>query len=517
MPIDRRGFLRSGAVGVAGLSVAGATTGCAPGAFTMNESRTRFVHGVASGDPLADRVILWTRVTPMREERGAEVATRWWISEQADGRAPVGEGVAVAEPSRDYTVKIDADGLVPGTTYYYGFEAGGQRSPVGRTKTLPAVGVEQVRLAFASCANYPFGYFNGYGHIARRDDLDAVLHLGDYLYEYGHGEYGDGTNLARIPAPLGETISLADYRWRHASYKADPDLQAAHGRHPWITVWDDHETANNSHATGAENHDPEEEGDWQTRMLAAIRAYYEWMPIRELPTGLFRTFRFGDLLDLVMLDTRLQRDAQAEAGDEGAANDPKRTLLGEDQTGWLLDALSRSAADGIRWRVIGQQVVVSPSVFSKFGFNPDAWDGYRSSRRRVLDHLLENDIRDVVFLTGDVHSSWVFEVPHDDGTPRCALEFVCPAISSPAIGKNRRIRDSFLEATADMDHLRYVDIEQNGYAVLALTSEKTQVEFVHSAPVDQRSPDSIGGAVFEAAAGTHQIERVGESGPDARG
>ena len=508
MPIDRRGFLRNGAVGVAGLAVAGSTTGCAPGAFTMNESRTRFAHGVASGDPLVDRVILWTRITPSVGERGDPVETRWWIGPNADGSGAIDEGVAVADPSRDYTVKVDAAGLEAGGDYYYGFEAEGERSPIGRTKTLPAEGVSRVRFAFASCANYPQGFFNGYAHLARRDDLDAVLHLGDYLYEYGHAEYGDGTALGRIPAPLGETVSLADYRWRHASYKADPDLQAAHARHPWITVWDDHETANNSHATGAENHTPGTEGDWQERMLAGIRAYYEWMPIRELPTGLFRTFRFGDLVDLVMLDTRLQRDEQPERGDDATANDPSRTLLGDDQTGWLLDALSRSAQDGVRWRVVGQQVVVSPILLGEYGFNPDAWDGYRANRREVFDHLVAESIRDVLFLTGDVHSSWVFEVPHDDGTPRCALEFVCPAISSPPFGKSRPIGDQALELVERTDHLAYVDLVHNGYVVVELTRAAARVEYVFSAPVERRSAESVGGAVFEAAAGTHRVVRV---------
>ncbi|MEM9174785.1 MAG: alkaline phosphatase D family protein [Myxococcota bacterium] len=517
MPIDRRRFLRSGAVGVAGVAVAGATTGCAPASFTMNESATRFAHGVASGDPLADRVILWTRITPTRDERGAAVPTRWWIGEHADGRAPVAEGVAVAEPARDYTVKVDAEGLVPGVSYHYGFEAGGERSTTGRTRTLPPTGVARVRLAFLSCSNYPAGFFNGYGHLARRDDLDAVLHLGDYLYEYGHAEYGDGTALGRIPAPLGETITLDDYRWRHASYKADPDLQAAHGRHPWITVWDDHETANNSHTTGAQNHDPETEGRWRDRMLAAIRAYYEWMPIRELPTGLFRRFRFGDLLDLVMLDTRLQRDAQVARRDDAGANDPDRSLLGEDQTGWLLDALSQSAQDGIRWRVIGQQVVVSPSAVSPAGFNPDAWSGYRESRRQVLGHLLDEGIRDVVFLSGDVHSSWVFEVPHDDGTPRCALEFVCPAISSPPIGRSRSIDEETRARIAQVEHLAWFDIDHNGYAVVELTPEAARVEYLRSAPVEARSPEAREVAVFEAAAGTHRVVRVDPADGDARG
>ena len=239
----------------------------------------------------------------------------------------------------------------------------------------------------ASCSNYPVGFFNAYACIAKRDDLDAVLHLGDYLYEYGNGQYGDGTALGRIPDPIHEIVTLEDYRRRHATYKADPALAAAHARHPWITVWDDHETANDSWSEGAENHQPETEGDWATRRLAAVRAYYEWMPIRELPTGLFRQFRFGGLVDLVMLDTRLHgRDRRPERTAE-AANDPMRTLLGRDQTRWLLDALDASKAAGTRWRVVGQQVVFSPSDWGEANFNPDAWDGYRANRAEILSHV----------------------------------------------------------------------------------------------------------------------------------
>lgn len=519
MAVDRRGFLRSGAAGAAGVVLAGA--GCAPGGGPDEaDAPSRFRHGVASGDPWADRVILWTRVTPRPDERRASVGVAWWIARDAEGRDVVRRGRAHARPDRNHTVKVDADGLAPGETYHYGFSVGeGRRrdaSPVGRTKTLPAADVDRVRLAFASCSNLPFGFFNGYANLARRDDVDVVLHLGDYLYEYENGEYGDGTALGRVPAPDREIVSLDDYRLRHAQYKADPDLQAAHARHPWITVWDDHESANNAHRDGAQNHSPETEGDWRARRLAAIRAYYEWMPIRELPTGLFRSFRFGGLLDLVMLDTRLHGRDPAPPRERAAAEDPARSMLGADQTRWLLDALDASKRAGSRWRVIGQQVIVSPVAFDAENFNPDAWDGYRANRRQLLDHLRRASIRDVVFLTGDVHSSWVFDVPAGDGTPydpatgagAVAVEFVTPAISSPAIGAIRDVSERLRALERHTPHVRHRELTRNGYAILDLDHDRARVEFVYSDPVDRRSATAHPGAVYEVRAGTPHAVRA---------
>jgi len=512
MSIDRRRFLKRG---MAGLAATGLTaTGCAPLGRTQPSglpAGDRFRHGVASGDPLSDRVILWTRVTPSTEEAGQPVRTRWAIALDKDFDQVVSRGERDARPDRDYTVKVDADGLRPATDYYYRFEIAGTPSPIGRTRTLPTGSASHVRLAFASCANYPAGYFNGYANMAERDDIDVVLHLGDYLYEYPNGEYGDGTELGRIPAPDRETVALDDYRARHATYKTDADLQAAHARHPWITIWDDHESANNSHNTGAQNHSPKTEGDWSIRKLAAIRAYSEWMPIRDLPTGLFRTFRFGNLLDLVMLDTRLHaRDAVGGRKVE-VANDPERTLLGHDQTSWLLATLDESKRAGSTWRVVGQQVIVSPFSSNDFDFNPDAWDGYRANRAQVLNHVDENAIENVVFLAGDVHSSWAFEVPSADDAraSASAIEFVTPAISSPPIGRNPKVLE-LIDATAKFTpHLRYSNVIDQGYAILDLTQERARVEYIYTEPADRtRSASGTVGAVLECAAGTHDIDLV---------
>src|ERR1043166_3651508 len=239
-----------------------------------------FRHGVASGDPLTDRVMLWTRVTPpaVRSATGP-LDVRWQIARDERLSTIVASGTAQAAGERDYTVKVDVGNLEPGHTYYYAFDTGGERSPIGRTKTLPAA-IDRVRFASVSCSNYPAGYFNVYRCLANRADLDAVIHLGDYIYEFANGVYGDGTSTHRVPQPEKEAITLSDYRARYATYRSDVDLQEAHRQHPFIVVWDDHELANDAWSGGAANHN-EGEGDWPTRQAAAYKAYLEWMPIRD--------------------------------------------------------------------------------------------------------------------------------------------------------------------------------------------------------------------------------------------
>lgn len=518
MTLDRRAFLKAGAAQAALLGVG--LSGCAthPGAGGVPRGANPFRHGVASGDPLADGVILWTRVSPDEDRMGEPVRTDWWIARDPLGLEVVAGGQLDALPDRDYTVKIDVGRLEPATEYYYGFLTRTGLSPVGRTRTLPEGDVDHVRLAFTSCSNYPNGFFNAYAALAQRDDLDVVLHLGDYIYEYGNGEYGDGTAIGRIPDPPYEILDLADYRRRHACYKSDPDLQSAHARHPWIAIWDDHEIANNAYRGGAQNHDASE-GDWETRKLAAIRAYHEWMPIRQLPTGLFRRFRFGDLADLIMLDTRLQgRDAQPRPRDQAAARDPSRSMLGEEQTGWLLDALSDSFHEGTVWRVIGQQIVFAPLTDGHDAFNPDAWDGYRANRRQVLDHLEREHIDNVVILTGDVHSAWAMDVPVALGEgsgydPRTgegsrAVELVTPAVSSPALGSSGRAMDELRDIQQRIPHVRYANLLEHGFVLLDLTPARARAEFVFSDPIDRRSSATHAGPSFETRSHSNHLSSV---------
>lgn len=529
MTIDRRAFLRSSAAGLAVLG-AGLGTGCAPtglphpGAGPRSAAEGPFRHGVASGDPLSDRVMLWTRVSPEADRMGAALEVAWWVARDPEGRDVVARGRATASPDRDFTVKIDAAGLAPASTWYYGFVCEGFASAVGRTKTLPVADADRLRLALVSCANYPQGFFNAYACLAGRDDLDVVVHLGDYLYESGDKQYGDGAALGRVPDPVHEILGLEDYRRRHACYKADPDLQAAHRQHAWITIWDDHESANDAWRDGAKNHSPDE-GDWSARKLAAIRAYFEWMPIRELPTGLFRQFRFGGLADLVMLDGRLHgRDQRIEANDLAAARAEDRSLLGADQTRWLLDALSASKAAGTRWRLIGQPVVFATLQDAEGRFNPDSWDGFRANRARILAHLREQGIDDVVVLTGDVHSAWAIDVPESErpgatydpttGRGSRAIEIVAPAVSSLPLLAHAGAREAFPDPEKTHPHVRFAELEHNGFVILDLNAERARAEFHVSAPVSRRSAVCEQGAVLEARTGSNHLVRLDERALD---
>jgi len=414
MKFDRRKALS--------LLAGGATAPLTANAKTARSSAgaVAFKHGVASGDPHTDSVLLWTRVTPVAPTSG-NIPVVWEVASDGDFRRIAAHGVFVTHAGRDFTVKTIAEGLHPGTEYFYRFRAGEAVSPLGRTKTLPDGRIDDLVLAFVTCSLYPAGYFNAYDHLAKRGRIDAVVELGDYYYEYGAGEhdYGMeiGRRLNRIPNPPHDIVTLADYRARHALYKSDADLQAAHARAPWICVWDGHETANDCWVGGAENHDPKTEGPWITREQAALRAYYEWMPIREPEPGrafeaINRSFQFGDLATLIMVETRLvARSRQLEYDREGdiplavydsadpairkrvtdptifqtvmgavkAGNpppapytvgpdvkalydiidDPERQMLGARQEEWIRLEVAKSVATGRTWQIFGNQVVMA--------------------------------------------------------------------------------------------------------------------------------------------------------------
>ncbi|MGH3325842.1 MAG: alkaline phosphatase D family protein, partial [Streptomyces sp.] len=301
-----------------------------------------FLHGVASGDPLPDGVLLWTRVTPSPDAvpgsgKGRPVTVTWEVAEDKDFAEVVAHGTAEAGAAADHTVKADVRGLRPATTYWFRFGAGEARSPAGRTRTAPAedATADSIRLGVVSCSHYEGGYFASYRHLAARTDLHAVLHLGDYIYEYGSGEYPLDGNIVRAVQPAHEIRTLADYRLRHAHHKMDPDLQAMHGAHPVVAMWDDHEFANDTWSGGAGNHTPDE-GDWAERVRVAKQAYFEWMPVRPSTEGTtYRRIRFGKLADLHLLDLRSFRDKQATIGDGDVIDDPDRTLTGRKQLDWL--------------------------------------------------------------------------------------------------------------------------------------------------------------------------------------
>lgn len=483
-----------------------------------------FRHGVASGDPLEDRVVLWTRVTG-DASAPKSVIVAWLLAKDADFSHVVASGVTVTDESVDFTVKLDADGLKPGTTYYYRFHALGHDSAIGRARTAPKGNLVRARLAVVSCSNYPYGYFNAYAAIARRADLDAVLHLGDYLYEYANGTYGDGTALERVPSPDREIVSLSDYRARHAQYKTDADLQEAHRQHSFITVWDDHEVTNDAWQSGAENHQPAE-GGFRERKAAAIQAYFEWMPIRAQKRDdsgrIYRSFRYGKLFDLIMLDTRLLgRDQQvANPCDAAQIGDPTRQLLGESQEAWFFGELDGSRRRGTRWRLIGQQVMFGQlvNVLAPGGciFNPDQWDGYAAARARVLTKLADGGIDNVIVLTGDIHSSWGSDLtgsPFDPGAYNpatgagsLAVEFVTPAVTSPGIDDATQAAQFGGAIRATHPHVKYVDLFHRGYALLDITREQVQCEWYHMATIQERRADeSLANALRVMAGSNHLV------------
>ena len=523
MRIDRRR-----ALALLGLGAAGPAAAQAPARYA---GAVAFEHGVASGDPLADRVILWTRLTPADPKAG-DIAYSWTLNpvDRRAGGAKSGHGVT--GPGRDWTVKVDVGGLDAGRAYTFEFTANGVASPIGRTATLPSGATKDVVLAVASCSLYPNGYFNAYEAIAKLPRVDAVLHLGDYIYEYGGPEsYGMNSPVAaeRPHDPNREIVSLDDYRRRHAQYKSDPQLQAAHARAPWIVVWDDHETANDSFMSGAQNHQPDKEGDWNERKARAIKAYYEWMPIREPDGGgaaINRAFQFGDLMSLFMLETRLtardqqlsyDRDLPAPGGPAEVAafraklNDPARKMMGPAQEAWLAAGLKDSVRAGRVWQVLGNEVVMArlpvPSLRKHLGeaklaevmagegegsrkrlarmeqlaqldlpYGLDMWDGYPAERERLYDAIKTAGARAIV-LAGDSHAFWANEL-YDDAGNRVAAEFGATAITSP--GANDTIKGfSVGEMFAAVDkEVVFSEQSAKGFLLLTLTHEDAKAELM---------------------------------------
>ncbi len=504
----------------------------------------QFLHGVASGDPLSDRVMLWTRVTPPAGDT-RDIPVQWEVASDAAFSTLVAQGQATAAAGRDFTVKVDAAGLKAATSYYYRFRAYDATSPTGRTRTLPTGSVAQVKLAVFSCANYPAGYFNVYADAARRSDVDAAVHLGDYIYEYGRDGYASAqaAQLGRLSQPAGEIITLADYRQRYAQYRSDPDLQALHAAMPMIAVWDDHEIANDSWTGGAENHQSAAEGDYAQRKAAAQQAYHEWLPTRNAqPALIYRSFAFGDLLALHMLDTRhIGRDKQLDytqfmtaqgldaAAFTAALGDPTRQLLGAQQTQWLQQQLGTS---GATWQVLGQQVLmgrmnvpapilmdvlapgsgVSVSAYAALvakaqqnpaaltpqeqailaqpaiPYNLDAWDGYAAARETVLG-MARALQKNLVVLAGDTHNAWANELQDLQGNP-VGVEFATSSVSSPGFEEILPSEDPAMLAGAFQQlipTLKYADTSRRGYLLLTATHGECRGDWVFVDTITSRN------------------------------
>ncbi len=495
-----------------------------------------FQHGVASGDPLSDRVILWTRVTPLSLKPAVPVS--YVVATDAALTQVVLRGSSKTNPGRDYTVKVDAIGLQPGRTYYYQFSAEGASSPIGRTKTLPVGSTSSLRMAVVSCSNLAYGYFNAYARIAQRADLDLVVHLGDYIYEYGSGQYGS----ARPSEPATEIVSLSDYRQRHAQYKRDADSQAMHRQHPLIAIWDDHETANDAYKTGAENHQPGSEGDWATRQAAALQAYYEWMPVRPVNTAKLndnhRNFVYGDLVDLLMLEERLSSRSQQIKGSiatplgqgftqSGPFADPSRSLLGNEQEAWLAERLRQG---GTQWKLLGQGVMFAQlkgvaaanSAGGGVFLNSDQWDGYQPARNRIYDIIKGNAahgrVDNVVVLTGDIHSSWAADLTQDPNNPNVstggynpatgegsqAVEFVGTSVTSPGVDSDTSGSTAAYLRSIN-PHFKYINLHRRGYMLLDVNRQRAVCEWWYVDTVASPSNLESFGVAFEVQAGGQRL------------
>lgn len=540
---SRRGFfLKSGAA-----AAALAATSSLPlvAAARRADDKALFQHGVASGDPLADRVILWTRVSPDSPRRN--VSVRYVVAQDPQLRRVVTHGQTSTDASRDFTVKVDATGLRPGTTYYYRFFVENEASPLGRTRTLPTGATSRLRLAVVSCSNHAAGYFNAYRRIAERADLDAVIHLGDYLYEYGPNQFGS----ARTPEPPNEMVTLSDYRTRHAQYKRDADSQEVHRQHPFICIWDDHEITNDSWRDGAQNHTEGEEGTWAGRVAQGLQAYYEWMPVRQPdpanPRRQQRAFNFGDLIDLAMLEERLgARSQQLPATiptpfgpgfvQAGAFVDSTRTLLGGEQETWLALRLRSSTA---RWKFIGQgvmfaQIKLQGALLAQGGgvfVNSDQWDGYQPARDRIYS-VLKGDasnapVNDCVILTGDIHSSWAADLSQDPNNPNTAtggynsatgegsraVEFVGTSVSSPGLDDPSGQTAALLRSINP--HFKYIDLNRRGYMLLDVTRERAVCEWWYVDTVASPTNIETFGTAFAVAHGSNRLAPAGMTTPRA--
>ncbi|TDC71854.1 alkaline phosphatase D family protein [Streptomyces hainanensis] len=520
--LDRRRFLTvTGAAAAIAFSTNLPNAAQAAAPFDPNALSTDpFTLGVASGDPHHDSVVLWTRLAPepFAVDSGLPaqpVTVRWEIARDQAFRRIVRSGEERAHPEFHHAVHVEAGGLGPATDYYYRFRAGRWVSPVGRTRTAPAPGAraESLRFALVSCQRYDQGYFTAYGHLAREENIDAVLHLGDYLYEYpvnaAAGARGY-TGADQLPAALNrETVTLEDYRLRYALYHLDPDLRAAHAAHPFVVTWDDHEVENNYAGAIPENSVSPEE--FLVRRAAAYRAYYENMPLRraQLPHGpdarLHRRLDYGRLAQLDILDSRQYRDDQAlgdgwQVPDDGVAA-PERTLLGGSQERWLADGWRRSRAV---WNLVPQQVVLARRrnrLDGPWPLSMDAWDGYPAARERFLAAVREAGLENLVVLTGDVHVHYGFDLKEDWDDPasrNLGVELVTSSVSSGGNGSERPANWPTL--TGANPHLRFYD-GRRGYVVLTLDSRQLRAEYRVVPTVTTPGADVVTAATLTSQAG----------------
>lgn len=499
-------------------------------AWARDLSAGVFTHGIASGDPLADGIILWTRFVHAGDGRLA-----WEIAEDEAFARVAQRGEAAASFANDFCAKIDVRGLAPGRPYFYRFLSASGPSLVGRTRTAPAAGVDHLTVALFSCSNFPFGYFHAYGHAAQREDIDLALHVGDYIYEYARGTYPSEaeTVAGRLIEPLGEIVRVQDYYQRYATYHTDPDLQELRRLKPMSVVWDDHELTNDTWAHGAQNHQPETEGAFTDRIAAASKAYFDWMPIRRPErrgVRIYRSLDWGDLARIVLLDTRcIGRDQQldyrtsllprlAQGGADAAAavaefrqtllDNPNRTLLGPAQEAWLAQSLGQSKQRGQAWQIVAQQVIMgeqmSPQGLTRLlpddayagtrqrtaageqlaalglPWNLDSWDGYPAARARFLEACAAN-ANNTIVLGGDSHNCWLNNLPAASGARLAAVEFAGGSVTSPGFENSLTLaqpgeRETLLRSANS--NLAWCDLTHRGYGALTFTRTKCTAEWI---------------------------------------
>lgn len=537
--INRRALLTTAGFGIGGLLL--------PGGAAMAQALlglTGFTHNVASGEPGPDSVLLWTRyVNPT----GGPSKVRVEISESKDFAKIAGGGQMVTGPWRDHTVKITVDNLAPGKWHWFRFIApDGSISPVGRTKTLPVGKAAKFNIAIFSCSNLGHGEFNAYGHAAARDDIDLVLHMGDYIYEYGRGGYDAGAKFSARIFPADEILNLADYRLRYASYRADPQLQALHANFPVIPNTDDHEGANDSWEGGAQNHTPDE-GDWNARRNAAMQVWREWLPVGEQP---WKEYPIGDLATYFRTDTRMvARSKPYWHGDfmraadpakafaefrDSAWTDPAMTMLGSEQESWLAKAIARNKGT---WAVLGSGTNMgynytpeeSLNWFPKdapdrnknyarqgiaaakagLPYNLDNWGGYPAARSRLLAAAQRADAN-LVVVTGDSHNAWAFDLP--EGGKPAGVEFGGHSVSSPGFESATQGTDPAIISRglleASKQELRYVDTSNRGYMHLSLTPQAATNEWVFMQTVKDVSSATKPGHRMKVRPGRKVLENA---------
>jgi alkaline phosphatase D len=548
---SRRNFFIKVSSVAAVLAAGSALTACGGSGSELGGEQAAFLYGVASGDPLLDRVILWTHA---KSSTDAAVALTWQVAIDASFASVLASGAATASTESGFTCKVDATGLQPNTEYYYRFLApNGSKSAVGRTRTLPVGSVAEVRLAVFSCSDYPAGYFNAYD-AAVSSNAQFALHLGDYIYEYKDGVYPPTASAvaARVSTPASEVVTLADYRARHALHKADPYAKALHGRMPMIAIWDDHEFADNAYMDGANNHNPVTQGTWAARKAAASRVYHEWMPIRSPDAAnllkIYRSFDFGNLLSLHMLDSRIiGREHQPDRTQDASGRDiadsaflpyafnQGKQLLGTTQQAWLDQQMTQSRAT---WQILGNQTLMAriripasvllanlsaasvgayltakgtpsaqqtpvqkdlldPAKNPKISYNFDSWEGYPDARNALLGSAarLKAAGKKFLVLSGDSHNAWYSKLTLPDGT-QVGAEFAGMAVTSSGfegVFPPAQVPPASLAATivALVDDLNYMDSSRRGYMLISVTQAGAKADYVYVSSVTSSSYTTV--------------------------